>query len=62
MPNPVNEASKIGSQRTYQNPNDPKLEGEYKDPVEKMSPEALSPLSNFPMAPAPKPFKSFSEG
>lgn len=57
MPNPVNEAAKIGSQKQYQNPNDPALTGgTYKDEAAERSPEQNSVLQNFPLAPAKSPF------
>lgn len=55
------DAGKIGSTRGIQNPNDPRLTGTYKDPVESISEQQRSVLSTVPVAPPPQPFKSFRE-
>ena len=56
MPSPLDQITKIGADRTYQDPNDPALTGTYKCPVSDLTAEQKSPLVNFPMAPAPSPF------
>lgn len=48
---------KIGAGRAFENPNDPRLVGEYKDVAAELSPDQKSVLQNFPMGPAPSPFK-----
>lgn len=56
MTSPFESADKIGSDRTIQNPNDPKLTGTYKDEVG-LPTEANHQVANLPKAPDPSPYK-----
>jgi hypothetical protein len=56
------QAASIGANRTYQNPSDPRLVGQYRDNVESMSEQQKSVLSGMPMAPFAPPFSIRGSG